>query len=773
MNSGWNILTRLFLSIVVTFSFFGSAWAEGNDGKSLLDRAQMYMDLAYEARSEEEMKNAFTQCQACLRSAEKHISKGTVLYIRMMKMSARLKVYNGNISIHSDLNKILDNYAEIYGPDSREYGRALIWCASICIEAGDQSQARNILSHADEFFGSRFKGGFNGKDTLSQIMTLAAEVHLYEGNSETLAYNKQKSLTRLQGLYFGEFSNEYLNSILDLAEDHALRGHPKASFRSLVKAREIMDYKLDIEFGQATERVRTRYWENNSSFFYKLADLAYDKPHNRSINGVAYNSLLLSKGILLNTIIDYNRFVQSTGDSVAIEYLNDKRNKLFINQSAEDVDAADQVLVDYMNSQGYIYRNPDFDISWNDVADALGPDDIAIEYFQTSKGEYGVMFVRKGWDAPKCIKLDGTFRYNGGIVSLAQSLPYIPSLENMDFEKVLTEVIWPKGLTRHFPESHTGKVYFSTVAELDVTPIEYLGQMHTKHDMNRLSSTRMLVKDEPGEHQGFSRAGLYGGINYSVSHTQYSTAVDSIRYGLKADPEGPHQFRDMDFESFILDEEPKKRAALDYLPGAAEEIVRIHDILNESRISTDIFTGRYAGEEAFYSIAGSEDIIHMATHGFHYSVMDALRASYLSGYIDYTDPLLRNGLKMAGCSAVETHGSELSDGYMTAKEISQMDLSSTRLVVLSACNSGQGDIGEDGIYGLQRAFKMAGAKTILMSLWEVDDEATNTMMQHFYRHLYEPGASTSQAFRLALEEMQDIYQDPDYWAPFILLDALD
>ena len=155
------------------------------------------------------------------------------------------------------------------------------------------------------------------------------------------------------------------------------------------------------------------------------------------------------------------------------------------------------------------------------------------------------------------------------------------------------------------------------------------------------------------------------------------------------------------------------RGAIDYLPGAIEEIVRIHDILSDGSLSTDIFTGCYAGEEAFYSTAGNEDIIHMATHGFHYSVLDALKASYLSGIHDYTDPLVRNGLKMAG------------------------------------------------------------AKTILMSLWEVDDEATNTMMQNFYTHLYQPGVSTSQAFNLALKDMKNLYPDPDYWAPFVLLDALD
>lgn len=773
MESGWNILLRLFLSTMLFTSCLESVWAGNDEGEAFLSKAQMYMGLAHEARSANEMYSAYLQCNSCLINAEKYVKKGTESYIRLMKMKAKLKVYNGNISVHDDLNIMLDSYADIYGRDSREYGRAMIWCASLCIEAGDLAQARRILSDADDFFDSRFDGNFNGKDTLSQIMSLAAEVRLYEPNAETLAYNKQKALARLQGLYFGQFSDEHLNSLLELAEDHALRGNPGASFKTLREAREIMDYKLDIQFGRASENERTRYWEKNSAFFYKLADLAYDKPNNKNINKVAYNSLLLSKGILLNTLVGYNRFVYSTGDSLAIEYLDAKKDRIISNKSAASIDSADRALVGYVNSMGYTYHNPNFDTSWNDVAQMLGPDDIALEYFQTSKGEFGVIFVRNGWKAPKCIRLKSWFKSNDSIISLANCLPYIPSLKDKELEVRLADVIWPKALVRHFPKTTSGKVYFSTVAKLDITPIEYLNDMHIKYDMNRLSSTRILVKNGHGEYTEANRVGLYGGVDYEVSYPTYSAAVDSIRYGMTAIPEGPYHFRDTVYETFVLDEVPTKRAAIEYLPGATEEIIRIYDILKEENISTDIFTGCYAAEEAFYSAAVMEDIIHIATHGFSYSVLDALKTKYLGDSYDYTDPLIRNGLKMAGCNTMTPGKFHTSNGYMTAKEISQLDLSSARMVVLSACNSGQGDIGEDGIYGLQRAFKMAGAQTLLMTLWEVDDAAANMMMQHFYTHLNKHKTTMRQAFNLALQELKDMYPEPDYWAPFILLDALD
>jgi CHAT domain-containing protein len=120
---------------------------------------------------------------------------------------------------------------------------------------------------------------------------------------------------------------------------------------------------------------------------------------------------------------------------------------------------------------------------------------------------------------------------------------------------------------------------------------------------------------------------------------------------------------------------------------------------------------------------------------------------------------------------------KIEDGILTAEEISQMDLSGTKIVVLSACDSGLGKVDDvDGVYGLQRGFKMAGVDTIVMSLWKVSDDATKILMVEFYRNLIS-GKKKCQSLTDAQKYLRKVengkYDKPQFWASFIMLDGLN
>ncbi|TAF31072.1 MAG: CHAT domain-containing protein, partial [Cytophagales bacterium] len=131
----------------------------------------------------------------------------------------------------------------------------------------------------------------------------------------------------------------------------------------------------------------------------------------------------------------------------------------------------------------------------------------------------------------------------------------------------------------------------------------------------------------------------------------------------------------------------------------------------------------------------------------------------------------RSGLLLAGCSnyAKAEEKPQTEDGILTALEAANLELDETDLVVLSACETGLGDVkAGEGVYGLQRAFRVAGAKSILISLWKVDDAATQKLMTSFYKNLSKLG-NARLAFKAAQKEIRKEYPDPYFWGAFVLV----
>jgi CHAT domain-containing protein/tetratricopeptide (TPR) repeat protein len=220
---------------------------------------------------------------------------------------------------------------------------------------------------------------------------------------------------------------------------------------------------------------------------------------------------------------------------------------------------------------------------------------------------------------------------------------------------------------------------------------------------------------------------------------------------------------------------------LDYLPATAAEVQEIGQTLRYVSIETKVDTGFYATEESFRQLGvgkPSPRIIHLATHGYFFPDPAVSKKHLAIGsepvFKMSEHPMIRSGLIMAGAKQAwltGKHPEGLEDGILTAYEISQMNLSGTELVVLSACETGLGDIvGNEGVYGLQRAFKIAGAKYLIMSLWKVDDRSTQAFMTSFYRHWLTEKQTVPQAFRSTQLEMRAKYSGAYDWAGFVLIE---
>ena len=206
--------------------------------------------------------------------------------------------------------------------------------------------------------------------------------------------------------------------------------------------------------------------------------------------------------------------------------------------------------------------------------------------------------------------------------------------------------------------------------------------------------------------------------------------------------------------------------------------------MQSAGVPVTVKKGYAATEESFKNIGAnnspSPGILHIATHGYFFP--DPKVQAKSNGLIGQNEsvfklsdhPMLRSGLIMAGGNASWQGKQTLEgreDGILTAYEISQMNLSNTELVVLSACEPGLGDIqGNEGVYGLQRAFKIAGAKYLIMSLWQVPDKQTSLLMTTFYKKWLEDKMTIPDAFHAAQKELREIGLDPYQWAGFVLVE---
>lgn len=193
------------------------------------------------------------------------------------------------------------------------------------------------------------------------------------------------------------------------------------------------------------------------------------------------------------------------------------------------------------------------------------------------------------------------------------------------------------------------------------------------------------------------------------------------------------------------------------------EIEVASEVLEKKGWRTKKFLGESCKEERLKSEQAA-DILHIATHGFYISDSDATQ--FHSAF--ESNPYLKSGLVM---SAVNNNGKDLNDNVLTAYEVMDMNLKGTSLVVLSACESAKGEIKPgQGIYGLQRAFKIAGAKNVLVSVKNVDDKATSVLMEYFYKNIAN-GNTYIDALRNAQLQMMThpLFNEPKYWSNFILI----
>ena len=422
---------------------------------------------------------------------------------------------------------------------------------------------------------------------------------------------------------------------------------------------------------------------------------------------------------------------------------------------------------------------------WQDVRDQLKPNDVAIEFvkypyfnpYATDSVMYAALILKPGMEAPIMIHLFEEGQINAYVdAGNVRKSQYVNKLYSYNAEgNVLYNLIWKPIEKAIGPQKENGTIYFSPSGllhrlNLNAIPIGPDQRLGDKQHLVELGSTRQLLDVHSPQIKN-ARAVLVGGIEYEIDST--GTDQKDIVGVTDVATRGSY-FEEVPLS---LTAEINRGGSWNYLKGTEKEVANIRQIAQNSNLKAEVYAGKMATEEAVKSLSDQKSpyLLHLATHGFFFpkATKDDLDPS-APVFKSSDDPMIRSGLILAGGNFTwktgKLYSSGREDGILTAKEISQMDLSNTELVVLSACETGLGEVqGDEGVFGLQRAFKLAGAKNLIMSLWQVPDGQTSELMTAFYHHWLEEKMDITTAFNKAQKSIRDKYEHPYFWAGFVLV----
>ena len=545
---------------------------------------------------------------------------------------------------------------------------------------------------------------------------------------------------------------------------------------------------LDMAMLVSNDKERLQLWQEYKELFDWWIPIVTFFLDSEETNSLAFDASLFYKGYMIGMDSDIKmQLLESESDEVKSVYShyisslntleqirNAQYSKEYFNiDTLKKAIAEDELyLTKAIFNSGFRFNKAN--LSWKDIQKKMNDNDVAIEFVsfnginKSDGSEYYIALVLSNKSSsPKMIRLFEKSELND-----------IMNSTNPDNSK-MSDLIWNEDLLAEL----TGyeNVYFSPAGCLNSIGIEYLPipgseSINLKYNMYRLSSSKELYNRN--NQLKIENAVLYGDLDYNWKDGKTVSALYQIpKYVVST--------------TRAYADSLASRGGFDLLDNTREEISGISKVLSKSGIVNKVFSGKTGTEESFKKLSGNDvSIIHLATHGMYVSQVDALqkRAEQNLVFISSDDgenntksdmSLTRSALVMSGGNKLLSRDSISfgeEDEILTAFEISKLNFNKLDLVVLSACQTALGDVESEGVYGLQRGFKKAGANTILMSLDKVDDEATKILMVEFYRNLMS-GKTKRQSLQDAQHYLrkaaQGKYNASKYWASFIMLDGIN
>lgn len=704
-------------------------------------------------------ENAEKMILRALASQEKQFGRNHIEVAKSLSELALIKFYKGDKP--AEVEKILVEAREIMGnklgKDNPQYAEILKNVATVNIAQKKYPEAFSVLTQAEAIW--RAKTGTKTNINAAAIFTLTGDVY-YQIKNYKQAEAFYTQARDIYEKYFSRTHPEYVKILSKQAKVYYQQKDFKRAKRNIEEA--LNNYEIFIKqyFPALSEREKAKYWNTIKGDFEFYNTLAFSQLDDfKDLSGKVYDYQLLTKALLLSSSIKIReRILNSTDENLKASYSLWVEKKEFLTNA---LSMSTQQLVDngidLAALNGEIEKlekdisekselfGQSFDekkIKYTDVQKSMGKNDVAIEmvryrYFDHSFTDsivYVALYVKNDNARPKAIMLpDGSRMETRFFAYYRNSI--ISKIPDQYSYKVFWEPI-QKGI------GAAANVYLSADGVYNLVNLEAIPTPDGRYVIDNANIIMVSNTKDLYLRKVKSKA---------VTASKTATMFGNPTYYMLASAD----------------------RNISQLPGTEKEVAELQLLLKQKGWVTDEYIEKSASEEQVKELA-SPRIFHIATHGFYTPTVEEsdLEALTESQAEVNENPLLKTGLLLTGGGDVlnkTKYNYNMESGILTAYEAMSLNLDQTDLVVLSACETGLGKVSNgEGVYGLQRAFLVAGAKVLIMSMFKVDDAATQELILTFYRKWLTTN-NMRQSFIDAKKELRVEYPEPIYWGAFMMI----
>lgn len=585
---------------------------------------------------------------------------------------------------------------------------------------------------------------------------------------------------------------EQIRDYINLMQTYFLAENFIESYNQVTKVEDLLHKSILSNFYFLPEKRKAYYieqFENLNNFLPNLLVKLNSQQKNKLLINIAnlrlsFKSLLLDnstnfkkidlKGINDETRLEYDQWFSLKQELIDIQQQNNTENKSIELQNKrilvarKKIDSLEFILLKKINERS-LKNTQDDPTNCNEIQDNLKTNEVAVEIFRYRK--YGlrsriwiikdslklvpgytdtvnyiaIIIPPKGKNISYCLMENGNTLENEAYMKYCAST-HKPSfyLDTNSFNNYWNRI---DSLTNQFK-----KVFLSADGIYNKINIGAIYNPISKRfileerDLVLLSSLREICKKPTRESNNKLTATLFGDPKFEIKENQVALSQNII----------------------TINDSSVARIGSHPLPATRTEIKQIEEILKGNGYITDCYLGLDANETNVKAIH-SPTILHFATHGFFIKDNESKTISFEKSGLN--EPLMKSGLLFAGAKNT-LEGKSLrskENGIFFSSEAAEIDLKNTELVVLSACETGNGEVKNgEGVYGLQRAFKMAGARQLIMSMWSIPDNATKELMSEFYKNYILTSDAQISLKKAQIKLMEKYPKLPFYWGAFVV-----